>query len=193
MGLGHHSFGECGCVCGLRDTWKHWRSRTGSITLSRVPASISDHGGNGLRLLAKQVRYQLRHGPQNCRGRPERPARPTHDGTPTNHAEPISDPPPTNSASPAWTLHHLQMGRVRVIEARVIGAYERRTHAQREPMVPRTDDSAKAHMGSPSPPESTYAVAHVVPARGHRLRAAATLQPPGAAASWSYARSAGGV
>src|SRR5688572_26752169 len=33
-----------------------------------------------------------------------------------------------------------------------------------------------------SPPESTYAVAHVVPARSHRLRAAATLHAPGAAA-----------
>ena len=44
-------------------------------------------------LLAKQVRYQLRHGPKLAEARPERPARPTHDRTPTDHAEPISEPP----------------------------------------------------------------------------------------------------
>jgi hypothetical protein len=41
--------------------------------------------------------------------------------------------------------------------------------------------------------ESTYAVAHVVPARSHRLRAAATLHTPGAAASRTQARAAGGL
>src|SRR4026207_2498960 len=41
--------------------------------------------------------------------------------------------------------------------------------------------------------ESTYAVAHVVPARSYRLRAAATLHTRGAAASRTQARAAGGL
>src|SRR3954465_2485293 len=58
---------------------------------------------------------------------------------------------------------------------------------------PLGGDSAKDQTGSPYLLESTYAVAHVVPARSHRLRAAATLNASGAAAPGTQAGTGGSL
>jgi hypothetical protein len=59
------SSGVCGCVCKLPDTTKHRRSRTtgegldlGSAEYRRALAIM---GGNGPRLVTRQLRYRLRH------------------------------------------------------------------------------------------------------------------------------------
>ena len=74
-------------------------------------------GGNGPRLLAKQVRYQLRHGPKLPRRAPKTsPADPrwyAHGPRRTNLRAAH-----TNSASLTRTPPYQQMGRVQVNEAK---------------------------------------------------------------------------
>ena len=81
---------------------------------SRGKRAVTRGGANGTRtrnpLLAKQVRYQLRHGPVSRAPSP-RAARPTHDGTPVHRYEPISEPPQSYSASGTPSPHHLYMVR----------------------------------------------------------------------------------
>src|SRR5512133_1778388 len=85
-------------------------------------------------------------------------------------------------------------------EARTNGCGVARQKARRPPRHAETESEVPAqyrfHERSHRvalTAESTYAVAHVVPARSYRLRAAATLHTPGAAASRTQARAAGGL
>jgi hypothetical protein len=63
------------------------------------------------------------------------------------------------------------------------GGEERSSTPSASRKFPLGGDSAKDHTGSPSGRTPTYSVGHVVPARGHRLRAAATLHASSAAAA----------
>ena len=144
-------------------------------------------------LLAKQVRYQLRHGPGGRGPIPPKAARPTHDGTSSRLAGTTAGNFTPDEMSRAISRSVARSGLAwsevfsetanKFSKSPPSGGEERSSTPSASRKFPLGGDSAKDHTGSPSGRTPTYSVGHVVPARGHRLRAAATLHASSAAAA----------